>query len=253
MMLQKMRVLIQIIVNFVSNCIDCNVSSNPTLNMTNFMSYTTPNCMSVLSDEQVSLMREKLDDTMASVVDRTQGLPTIGNLIGPSEVSKGSLISFSIPNQAQEDETLFWNIPTGFLRTSGGDGSTSVQTWIGTGAESGVVRVWKINFCGDNEKYKYVTVIPDDCIVCPIVKILPNPAFDEIYISYSSRESSDQELFKKPREYMIVDSQGKTVYKYESRQTNLKLDLSRINNGVYILNIKHGNLGTYHLRFIIAR
>ncbi len=83
---------------------------------------------------------------------------------------------------------------------------------------------------------------------------MPNPAFNEIYISYSSRESGDQELFEKPREYMIVDAQGKTVYKYKSKQTDLKLDLSTIkNNGVYLLSIKQGNPGTSQLRFIIAR
>ncbi len=241
---------------FVSNCIDCNVSSNPTTNMTNFMSYTIPNCMSVLSDEQVSLMREKLNDTMASVVDRTKGLPSdiIGDLIGPSEVVKGSLIRFNVSDQVEESEAFVWTMPAGFLRTGGVDTSRSVKTWIVSGAESGEVSVWKTNFCGNSDtKYKYVTVILDDCMVCPIVKILPNPAFDEIFISYSSRESGDQVLFKRPRGYMIVDSQGKTVYKYNSRQTNLILDLSRIKNGVYILNIKYGNLGSYQFRFIIAR
>jgi len=240
---------------FVSNCTDCNVSSNPTINMNNFMSYTVPNCMSAFSIEQVSLMKENLDNTMTSVVDRTQGLPSdiTGDLIGPSEVSKGSLVWFNLSYQAEGNETFVWAIPTGFLPTGREDGS-SVQTWIGPAAESGNVQVWKTNLCGDsNEKYKYVTVIPDNCMDCPTVKIFPNPAFNKIYISYSTQESSDQELFDKPREYMIVDTNGKTVYKLKSLQTNLILDLSGIKNSVYILIIKHGNLGTYRRKFAVLR
>jgi len=240
---------------FVSNCTDCNVSSNPTTNMDNFMSYTIPNCMSVFSNEQVSLMKENLDNTMASVVARTQGAPNdiTGDLVGPSEVSIGSLVWFNLSDQAKENETFMWAIPTGFLPTGREDGN-SVQTWIGPAAESGNVRVWKTNLCGNSkEKYKYVTVLPDDCMDCPTVKIFPNPAFDEIYIGYSSRESGDRELFEKPREYLIVDANGKTVYKFKSLQTNLIIDLSRIKNGVHILIIKHGDLGTYRQKFTVLR
>ena len=241
---------------FVSNCAECNVNSNPTLNMDNFMSYTIPDCMSLFSKEQVDLMKDNLDETMVSVVGRTQGLPTdIVDIIGPSEVSKGFLVSFDASDLGDENETFVWEMPTGFLRTEGEDTNRSIQTWIGSIAESGNVRVWKTNLCGDgNTKYKYVTVIPDDCIVCPMVKILPNPAFDEIFISYSSQEYKDQELFDKPREYLIIDSQGKSVFKYKSRQTNLRLDISRINqNGTYILSIKHRNSGIYGHRLIINR
>lgn len=241
---------------FVSNCTNCNVSSNPTLNMNNFMSYTIPSCMSVFSDEQVSLMRETLDDTMTPVVDRTHGEPAdiIGELLGPTEVSKGIVAQFNVSDQSEESENYVWTIPSGFIRMGEDDSGRSVQTWIGSTAASGSVQVWKTNLCGvSNEKFKYVTVIPNDCPGCPVVKIFPNPAFDKIYISYSSQESGDKEFFERDREYMIVDAQGKVVYEYESRQTNLMLDLRRVNQGVNTLVIKHGNLGTFQLKFIIAR
>ena len=52
---------------------------------------------------------------------------------------------------------------------------------------------------------------------------------------------------------MIVDAQGKVVYEYKSKQTNLILNLQPIKGGVYTLVIKHGNPGTFQLKFIIAR
>ena len=72
------------------------------------MSYTIPNCMTEFSNEQLSLMRGKLDNAVASVVDRTRSLPSdiIGDLIGPSEVSKGFLVRFSISDKAEGDETF---------------------------------------------------------------------------------------------------------------------------------------------------
>ncbi len=239
---------------FVNNCEYCNVSSNPTMNMTNIMSgYTLPNCMSELSEGQVRLMRENLDDTMASVVDATLETPSdIRELLGPSEVSKGSVVRFNVSEQQEENQTFVWTIPEGFLRV-GDDTGESIQIWIGSTAESGNVEVWKTNECGDSDKKnKYVTVIPDDCVTCPPVKVLPNPAFDKIYISYSSQESGDQELFENPREYTIVDSQGKIVHAFTSKQTNLILDLTEP-SGLYMLNIKYGNPGAYRLKFIISR
>ena len=126
---------------------------------------------------------------------------------------------------------------------------------IGSGAESGYVQAWKTNICGSSDiSNKYITVISDDYLTKPLVKILPNPAVYEIYISYSSQESEDQESFTQLREYIIIDFHGKTIFKYKSKQTNLKLDLRQIKyNGVYVLNIKNGNTPIFRHRFIISR
>lgn len=220
------------------------------------MSYTIPNCMSAFSNEQVDLMRENLNNTLASVVNRTQGAPSdiTGDLIGPAEVSIGSLVWFDLSDQAGEYETFVWAMPMGFLRTGREEKSSSVQTLIGSDAESGIVRVWKTNLCGNSHEInKFVTVIPDDCADCPMVKIFPNPALHRINIRYSSQESGDRELFEKPREYTVVDTNGKTVYQLKSLQTNLILDLSGIKNGVHILLIKNGDPGTYRQKFTIVR
>ena len=65
---------------FVNNCgyPNCNVTSNPTSSMTNFMSYTVPTCMSAFSPMQIDLMRSSLNTSLTSVVSSSQtGAPNM--------------------------------------------------------------------------------------------------------------------------------------------------------------------------------
>lgn len=240
---------------FVTNCATCNVSSNPTIEMNNFMAYTVPNCMSVFSDEQVSVMKENLDNPMSSVVARTQGAPyqITGDLMGPSEVSVGSLVWFNLLDQANESETFVWEFPTGIF-PAGREDSNSVQTWVGINAKSGNIRIWKTNMCGDsNEKLKYVQVNPNDCLTCQTVKVFPNPALDEIHIFHLSQESGDQELLERQKRYILVDMTGKIVFEYKSLRRNLIMPLIGIIDGVYLLIIKDGNITAYQQKITVVR
>ncbi len=247
---------------FVNNCSLCNVSSNPTTNMTNFMSYTVPTCMSVFSPMQVNLMRNTLNYSIASVVnDSWAGIPPgiTGNLSGPSTVSEWDLTWYSVPDQNQKYGTFFWTTPRGFLRTAGGNGYHNVQTWIQPNARSGYVQVWLTNICGNGgAKFKYVTVTTGGgCGICPITQMSPNPASNELVISFSSRETGEilaKPVFEEARKYVITDFMGTMVFSYKSKQTKLKLDISGIKrNGTYVLNVTHGSLGTDQLRLIIDR
>ncbi len=235
---------------FVSNCTACNVSSNPTISMINFMAYTLPNCMSVFSNEQVSLMKANLDGTMTSVVNRTQGAPhdITGDIAGPAEVSIGNLVWFNLSDQAKENETYMWETPAGFF-PMGKEGSSSIQTWVGAAAESGYIRVWKSNTCGESNKIsKHVQVIPNDCMTCQTVNIFPIPASDKLYISHLSPETGDGE----PQHYLIVDINGKPVLEFNSLRKNLILDLGGINSGVYLLMVKDGDNITDRRKLIIV-
>jgi len=62
---------------FVNNCgySTCNVTSNPTSIMTNFMSYTVPTCMSVFTPMQIDLMRGSLNTSLLAVVSSSQAGP----------------------------------------------------------------------------------------------------------------------------------------------------------------------------------
>jgi len=131
--------------------------------------------------------------------------------------------------------------------------------WIQSYAQSGYVQVWKTNVCGNGgAKYKYVTVTTGGgCGICPITQTSPNPASDRIDISFIDRETNQmiaKQNFEEPREYVITDFMGTVVLSYQSKQTKLKLDISQVKReGVYVLNIKHGSLGTDRYRLIIER
>ncbi|GAB4109385.1 MAG: hypothetical protein OHK0057_03950 [Thermoflexibacter sp.] len=64
-----------------SNCNTCLVTSNPTTNMTNVMSYTVPNCMSYFSPSQLNIMKQNLAGQLNSVVDNNNSVTTIPNLL----------------------------------------------------------------------------------------------------------------------------------------------------------------------------
>jgi hypothetical protein len=227
---------------FVSNCLNCNVSSNPTLEMTNFMSYTVPNCMSVFSDQQVDRMRKTLNNSMAQVVDRVQSVPSdiSVELTGPSQVGIGSEVWFEVPDQNENNDSLAWSVPAGFILT-GKEQDNRIQVWISPSAESGNISVRKTNLCGySREKFKYVLVLQYDCSKeCSTVEIFPNPAFGKVYISHY-QESAETGLLNNSVEYILSDLNGKKIFVYQSAQQHLILNFSGISNGLYILTI-YGN------------
>jgi hypothetical protein len=49
-------------------CTSCKLASNPTYHMKNFMSYTTPNCMSYFSPQQVQYMRNFLESNLSDII-----------------------------------------------------------------------------------------------------------------------------------------------------------------------------------------
>ena len=55
----------------------CTLATNPTTSMTNFMAYTIPNCMTVFSPMQVNLMRNTLNNSLSTVVSKSQITPDL--------------------------------------------------------------------------------------------------------------------------------------------------------------------------------
>jgi Reprolysin (M12B) family zinc metalloprotease/Secretion system C-terminal sorting domain len=182
-----------------------------------------------------------------------------GILSGPTTVSIGSLNIYSVPDPNHYSGTFDWRTPRGHTQSGGGDGYNYVQTWIQSNAWDGYVQIWRKNACGNGgARYKWVTVdTGGGCGVCPLTQMSPNPASDQIDINFVSRETGEmisQQDFVEPREYVITDFMGTVVFSYQSKQTKLKLDISQIKrNGVYVLNIQHGGLGTDQYRLIIER
>jgi len=81
--------------------------------------------------------------------------------------------------------------------------------------------------------------------------IFPNPAKDELKIDYKSALLLPSDVLS----YSITDINGKVVTagKLNSSQSAYSIDVSKINNGIYVLNIQKNNAFFDKAKFIIAR
>ena len=239
---------------FISDCSSCNVTSNPTMNMTNVMSYTVPNCMSAFSEEQVNVMRHQLNGSMSSVVstpkDTLAEIPP--EIIGPSEVYIGSTVKFEIPDLTPESETYEWSLPEGFLINNTEEGNY-LEVWVGPTAEGGTISVKTMDLCGaSNEWFKPVKVSVKDCLDCPVADIFPNPASSRVYVNFRS-EGHAREEFESHQEYTIIDLNGRSVFHTSSTRKNLILEVSDLDNGLFVLIIKNQHSHIMRYKLAIAR
>ena len=94
------------------------------------------------------------------------------------------------------------------------------------------------------------------CDYCPRTQISPNPADDNLNILYLDKTTNTallEKVFEEERHYLITDFYGNTISSFKSNKTELDIDLSEINNGLYILTITHGSLGTEQYRFEVDK
>lgn len=83
---------------FTGSCSSCNLPSNPTTNMNNFMSYTVPSCMSYFSVGQLDKMRENLNSSISSVIlNSHEGSPSLMN-VNYDNYSYANTVNFVSPN-----------------------------------------------------------------------------------------------------------------------------------------------------------
>lgn len=185
-------------------------------------------------------------------------LDITGTFSGPTSVNTGDLVWYSVPSQTQQDGAFHWTKPRGFDIVTNGNGYRNARFYIRETAWSGYVQVWKTNACGNGgAKWKYVTVYDDGgCNYCPITRISPNPAKDHLNILYLDKTTNTawpESDFEEERDYVITDFYGNTISSFTSYKTDLDIDLSQINNGLYVLTINHGSLGTDQHRFEVDK
>lgn len=82
---------------FSGGCSNCTQTSNPTTNMTNFMSSTIPPCMNVFSPMQVDLMRYNLNNSMSYIASSTSASgPNLRNMTFATNTSVYSYNSLPV-------------------------------------------------------------------------------------------------------------------------------------------------------------
>jgi hypothetical protein len=143
-----------------TSCSSCGISSNPTSQMTNFMSYTTPNCMSIFSPMQVDLMRYNLNTSQIDVVYQTQTTPNLQSMTRDGSVVVNTFNS--IPSGYHTINTnLFPNLLTTNVswvpNTSsvwwGISGVKNINAWIQpSSGQNMMFTVSASNICGSSTR-----------------------------------------------------------------------------------------------------
>jgi len=74
-----------------------------------------------------------------------------------------------------------------------------------------------------------------------ILKLYPNPVIDKLYIEFSNTSEYVEKII------LFYDLSGRVIYKNKSSQSQIQIDLSNVNPGLYILNlIVNGQYYTTH-------
>lgn len=124
---------------FSGGCSTCSLTSNPTINMTNFMSYTVPPCMNVFSPKQVDLMVYNLKNSMSYVaLSSSASGPNLSNmtmetnapLYSYNSVSVGTHYLFTYIDLNLLTSNISWTKTGGTSNSWGVYGSKNSNAWF---------------------------------------------------------------------------------------------------------------------------
>lgn len=123
---------------FTGSCNSCSLASNPTTNMINFMSYTTPPCMSYFSPLQLALMKYTINTAMFQIVSQTQiGGPDLTGITRDGAIAVNTINSISSGyhtiatnvNPVSLSTNMIWT-PSTTSVWWGNSGSKNVNVWL---------------------------------------------------------------------------------------------------------------------------
>ncbi|MEQ9102313.1 MAG: T9SS type A sorting domain-containing protein [Imperialibacter sp.] len=227
---------------------NCDISSNPTSNMTNVMSYTIPPCMSWLSPMQQNLLRQTaltnpLFQNVASLNSITLS-PTVNSQ--PAQSSNyicGS--GFLALNPSGSTTSFSWAIDPPYLASNGSitpSGSNCSVSLTGflrvVGTASGSCSSASYTFylypCG-YQPYSYY----------------PNPSSDKLTLTFSNAEETSHSLDyvylvdgdgMKVREFEKSDTEKSLTIKYDTGEADLAFEIDDLEPGTYFLKVKYGEI-----------
>lgn len=230
----------------------CNLSSNPTTNMVNFMSYTVPTCMSYFSPMQVEVMKNILASVRADVVHSSwNGTPDITGLR-----LDGTLYT----NQTYFNTTQAWH-------TLQGEGDGFINSWSFSPGSSCVmwpsqnwnqynfylncsssISVTANNFCGPANINAILAINYG-------WRFYPNPVKDLLTIEFDSQFNEKEEKYEPllvPDELLIVNEKNERIVsipvkdkysKGEFKENKIELNLNKLISGTYYIHfLKDGKV-----------
>ncbi|MGY6523490.1 MAG: S8 family serine peptidase [Mongoliitalea sp.] len=171
---------------------------------------------------------------------------TPGSIIGNTNPSTGSLATYMVSSMPSGATSMSWVLPYcfGCLQPwSFWSGQNLTQMVAQVGDPSGYVQAMGNNPCGNGgASLLYVTPGGGGCSSCPIQVVYPNPASDELTLSFVDPEEG--KIIQKevePYEVILYDIHGSRLYDGKSSDPVFRMDVSRLKNGFYYLHILNRN------------
>ena len=171
------------------------------------------------------------------------GRPSVpGAIIGNTNPSIGSLATYMVPSLPSGATSMSWVLPYCFGCSqpwSFWSGQNSTQMVAQVGDPAGYVQAMGNNACGNGgASLLYVTPDGGGCGSCPIQIVHPNPASDELTLTFA--DPGDGKILQQevePYEVSLYDIHGSKMYEAQSSEPVFRMDVSRLKNGFYYLHI----------------
>lgn len=167
---------------------------------------------------------------------------TPGAIVGNTNPSIGSLATYLVPSLPSGATSMSWILPYCYACSqpwSFWSGQNSTQMVAQVGDPSGYVQAMGTNPCG-NGGVSLLSVTPDGsgCGSCPIQLVYPNPASEELTLSWV--EPAEGEIIQEkvePYEVTLYDLYGTKVYEAKSSDPIFRVDVSKLKNGFYFIHV----------------
>ena len=171
------------------------------------------------------------------------GRPTEqGPIFGNTNPSTGSLATYLVASQPPGATSMNWVLPFCFGCSqpwSFWSGQNSTQMVAQVGDPSGYVQAMGSNPCGNGgASLLYVTPEGSGCGSCPIQIVHPNPASDELMLSFVDPEDGRTVTAEvEPYEVSLYDMHGARIFEGKGKEPVFRMDVSRLKNGFYYLHV----------------
>jgi Pregnancy-associated plasma protein-A len=230
---------------FTGSCSTCTLTSNPTTNMNNFMSYTNPPCMSYFSPMQLDVMRNTLNTSLQSVVSSyNTGSPSLMNIKYDNSYLAYTVNSVSAGYHSIQTNELPETLtqPISWMSSSnvswGVSGMNNVNGWFSfNSGQSSTFNINATNICGSSARNVTFVVRSSYRIFSSAnVKKDLTIEFDNIEYSESLPQSIkifDEKSTKEEKEIFVRDQYDK---KQLIEGKRLNIDVSSLSRGNKILH-----------------
>ena len=233
---------------FSGGCSNCPLASNPTTNMTNFMSSTVPPCMNVFSPMQLDLMLYNLKNSMSYVVvasSTTTSGPNLANmtletnatLYSYNSISLGTHYLFTYIDLNLLTSNINWTKTAGTSNNWGIYGGKNSNAWFSLSSGQYItLQVSAQDKC--NTSYRTLTFATQSAYriaSSPIFSNILSIEFDNVSFSEALPQSIGIYNAQNGKEDKIIDLKELFDTGYFKGSNKMDIDVRKIERGKKIL------------------